>query len=353
MEDLLSSFGGVEVTARPNNPHAEHPHFALYKAKTTGSSQNERRKMVLHARKEARYDLLSMVRNLDEVESEVNDASEENMDCEQVRTCYARPKKFRNFLMLSEWLVDVPEDFASTYLAVPCPVGKRCLVLSARGRTRAYAKSGVMVREFPSMLPGGNRHHSPRGFALLDCIWSEVDKTYYVLDLVMWLNQSIIECETLFRFEWLKSRIEEEAPEVQETSRLNPVRFLRVPYYDCSPETLQRLMAEELPFSVSLDGVLFYHKESHYTHGNTPLVGWLKGYMFPEILGVPVPEFVTGERPVKYINLPCHIQYGKEKRNAKKNEEKMDVSSTGSQKKNAKKAAKSKSQDKEMEVSGT
>ncbi|MPC16774.1 Snurportin-1 [Portunus trituberculatus] len=339
MEDLLSSFGGVEVTSHPNNPHAEHPHFALYKNKTTGSSQEERRKMVLQARKEARYDLLSLVRNL-EGENEV-------------RTCYARPKKFRNFLMLSEWLVDVSEDFTSTYLAVPCPVGKRCLVMSSKGRTRVYAKSGVMVREFPSMLPGGNRRICSRGFALLDCIWSEVNKTYYILDLIMWRNQSIMECETLFRFEWLRCKIEEEGQEVQEVSNLNPVIFQRVPYYDCCPETLQRLMADQLPFSVALDGVLFYHRETHYTHGNTPLVGWLKGYMFPEILGVPVPESVLQERPLKYVNLQAHIQYGQQKRNVKKSEEKMEVASTKSQKKNTKKAGKSNSQENEMEVSGT
>lgn len=68
-------------------------------------------------------------------------------------------------------------------------------VPSCQGRTRAYAKSGVMVREFPSMLPGGNHQIRQRGFALLDCIWSEVNKTYYVLDLIMWLNQSILESE--------------------------------------------------------------------------------------------------------------------------------------------------------------
>ena len=34
--------------------------------------------------------------------------------------------------MLSEWLVDVPADFDTTYLTVPCPVGKRSLVVSAR-----------------------------------------------------------------------------------------------------------------------------------------------------------------------------------------------------------------------------
>ncbi|XP_050699084.1 snurportin-1-like [Eriocheir sinensis] len=353
MEDLLSSLGGIEVTSCPNNPHAEHPHFALYKVKATGSSQDERRKMVLQARKEARYDLLSLIRNIDEASSDVTDDNNDDMECEQVRSCYARPKKFRNFLMLSEWLVDVPENFCHTHLAVPCPVGKRCLVMAARGRTRAYAKSGVMVREFPTMLPGGNRHICNRGFALLDCIWSEVNKTYYVLDLIMWLNQSILESETQFRLEWLKSRMEEEAQEVQETSRLNPFRFQRVPYYDCSPETLQRLMAEEMPFSVPLDGILFYHKESHYTHGTTPLVGWLKGYMFPEILGIPVPESVLMEKPLKYVNLPSHIQYGEEKRNAKKNEEKMEVSSAQGQKKKNKKTTKSKLQESKMEVSGS
>ncbi|KAG0715356.1 Snurportin-1 [Chionoecetes opilio] len=304
MEDLLCSLGGVEVTRRPNNPHAEHPRFALYKAKTSGSSQQERRRMVLQARKEARYDLIALVRNLEEAESEGAAVSEEDMEYEQVRTCYARPRKFKNFIMLSEWLVDVPQDFAATHLAVPCPVGKRSLVMSAKGRTRVFAKSGVMVRQFPSMLPGGNRQLCSRGFALLDCIWSE----------------------TQFRFEWLRSKMEEESQEVQETSRLNPVRFQRVPYYDCSPETLAGLMARELPFSVALDGLLFYHKESHYTHGNTPLVGWLKGYMLPEILGVPVPDSVLAEKPVKYVSLPCHIQYGQDRKKEKSNKERVSVS---------------------------
>ena len=41
-----------------------------------------------------------------------------------------RPKQYKDFLMLSEWLVDVPENFATTYFAKPCPVGKRCLVVA-------------------------------------------------------------------------------------------------------------------------------------------------------------------------------------------------------------------------------
>ncbi|KAG7163834.1 Snurportin-1-like [Homarus americanus] len=284
MDDLLSSLSGVAVTAHPNNPHAEHPRFALYKAKSSGSSQHERRRKILEARREARYDLIMHLRCIEEENAESSEFSDDNMECEQERRCYFRPKKYHNFLMLSEWLVDVPEDFASSYFALPCPVGKRSLVVSARGRTRAYAKSGVKVTQFPSLLPGGNRHTYNKGYALLDCIWSETNKTYYILDLIVWLNQSIMECETMFRFEWLKSRMLEEIPEAAQVSRLNPYRFEHVPYYDCSPETLRSLIHEPLPFSVPLDGVLFYHKESHYTHGPTPLVGWLKAYMFPEIL---------------------------------------------------------------------
>ncbi len=44
------------------------------------------------------------------------------------------------------------------------------------------------------------------------------------------------------------------------------------------------------PFDFELDGLLFYHKQGHYFHGATPLVGWLKPFMLPEVIGVAVPE---------------------------------------------------------------
>lgn len=330
MEDLLNNLTGVSVTEHLNTPYAEHPYFALYKAKRTGSSQEERRKRVLDARKEARYDLLSHLRNIEEenVGSE-GSSSDDSMECEKERVCYRRPKKYRNFLMMSEWLVDVPEDFAASYLSVLCPVGKRTLIVSARGRTRAYTKAGIMVNQFPSQLPGGCYYSKRKGYALLDCIWSETEKTYFVLDLVVWLNQSIMECETLFRFEWAKSRILEETPDATEISKYNPYRFVPLPHYDCSPETLTRLVNKPLPFRVPLDGILFYHKESHYTHGPTPLVGWLKAYMFPEILGInQVAQVHISERPAKYISLPAHIQYGKDRQQQKQEalNRKMEVS---------------------------
>jgi hypothetical protein len=39
---------------------------------------------------------------------------------------------------------------------------------------------------------------------------------------------------------------------------------------------------------LQLDGLLFYHRRAHYTPGVSSLVGWLKPFMLPTILNVPV-----------------------------------------------------------------
>lgn len=57
--------------------------------------------------------------------------------------------------------------------------------------------------------------------------------------------------------------------------------------------------------------MLFYHKETHYTSGSTPLVGWLKTYMLPEILGVPVPQKIAESTPSDYLNAKQAISIDK------------------------------------------
>lgn len=51
------------------------------------------------------------------------------------------------------------------------------------------------------------------------------------------------------------------------------------------------------PSLPQVDGLLFYHKQTHYTPGSTPLVGWLRPYMAPEILGLAVPHSTLTARP--------------------------------------------------------
>jgi snurportin-1 len=64
-----------------------------------------------------------------------------------------------------------------------------------------------------------------------------------------------------------------------------------LPNYSCDPKSLHRIFNSDPNFEfdpIPLDGILFYHKRVHYLPGVTPLVGWLKGYMMPEMLNVQV-----------------------------------------------------------------
>lgn len=48
---------------------------------------------------------------------------------------------------------------------------------------------------------------------------------------------------------------------------------------------------------LQVDGLLFYHRETHYTPGSTPLVGWLRPYMVPDILGIEVAHCALTAKP--------------------------------------------------------
>jgi len=53
----------------------------------------------------------------------------------------------------------------------------------------------------------------------------------------------------------------------------------------------------------ALDGLLFYHQNSHYIPGTSPLVLWLKPSMLPEILNVSVPEVYIQTNPENCANI--------------------------------------------------
>jgi hypothetical protein len=73
---------------------------------------------------------------------------------------------FADELMLSEYMLKIPADLKDNWSFLVCPEGKRCLVIAKGGQTRAYARNGWRMKQFPSLLPGGCRHardlHAPR-----------------------------------------------------------------------------------------------------------------------------------------------------------------------------------------------
>uniref|UniRef100_A0A7N8X7H8 Snurportin-1 n=1 Tax=Mastacembelus armatus TaxID=205130 RepID=A0A7N8X7H8_9TELE len=288
MDDLTQALSAsFAVSKEPNSTAAPHPRLAQYKSKYSVLEQSERRRRFLELQKNKRLNYVNHARRLangdwtgadsdgeedmekqEDGEKEQDGAEkEEGMEIERRKL----PKHYANQLMLSEWLVDVPSELDTDWLMVVCPVGKRSLIVASKGSTAAYTKSGYCVNRFPSLLPGGNRHNSAMGkdYTILDCIYSEVDRTYYILDVMCWRGHPVYDCPTEFRFYWLQSKVQE-TEGLSEIAKRNPFRFVT-------------------EYSFSVDGLLFYHRQTHYTPGSTPLVGWLRPYMVTDILGIVVP----------------------------------------------------------------
>ncbi|XP_049963715.1 snurportin-1 isoform X1 [Schistocerca serialis cubense] len=265
-----------------------------YKARSKVKDQEERRQLLLHEQKRSRDESFNKTRGLLVLEEDLED---ESMDCTTPRV--ARKWPYYGVLMMSEWLLQVPADLDSKWFVVPCPVGKRTLVVSSRRGTRAYDKRGLPTASFQSVLPAGT---------MLDCVWCREQRKYFVLDVLMWNRKTLLDCETEFRSYWMETKFQQENSEATEKSAENPFPFLPLPYRRCTMDAVGDILSGvELPGG-SLDGLLFYHSESHYTAGSTPLVGWLKPHMIPEVLGVDVHPRYLEERPSDYESVAVYVQ---------------------------------------------
>jgi len=193
---------------------------------------------------------------------------------------------YRDQLMLPEAMVEVPENL-DEWIAIPVPQGgKRCLVISAKGRTTARLKNGYLFNRFSSALPCGNTkkgsRNNPKHFCLLDCIYYEPLLTYFVLDIQAWSANLYYECDTEFRRFWVQSKIGE-IPELSRISKFNSFHFKALSGYQVSVEGLKAAVEKQ---NFGVDGVLFYHRDSHYTPGLTPLVHFLPSSQIPSLLSV-------------------------------------------------------------------
>ncbi len=316
--NLESAFG---VSKKKNDPNKPHPRFSQYKCNVKGDDefrQESRRLKILDGQKKRRDDFLSIARNIvlgdleaddDEEDDEAEDVNDNEMDTSGY-VPRRMVRQYKNQLMQSEWLVDVPKDLAENWLLVPVPQGRRSLVIAGDGQTRHFNKAGRRFNRFPSNLPGGsrwNRLRHPEAMTFLDCIYVELENTYYVLDLMIWDDFSCYGCDTEFRQFWLASKLSE-CQDITIKSKVNPFIFKQLPSYPCDRESLSKVLTEPMSFDpLPLDGLLFYHKKVHYLPGSTPLVGWLKGYMVPEMLGIEVSQEIMRQRPNSYSTMTSYI----------------------------------------------
>ncbi|KAG5019601.1 hypothetical protein JHK87_015456 [Glycine soja] len=161
------------------------------------------------------------------------------------------PRGYFGFEMLSGRIILLECSFGTTTIkVVSCkklhwfvfarPSGKRCFVVSKKD---------------PS-------------YSILDCIFHEVDQTYYVIDMVCWRDYPLSDCTAEFRFFWLTSKLAETGA-FDPPSYYHKYRFSLVPVYSCDSSGLYAAYSAPVPYVK--DGLLFYNKHSHYQAGITPL----------------------------------------------------------------------------------
>lgn len=330
MDDLAAQLAGsFSVTREPNQTSSPHPRYSQYKLKSTKHDQESRRAKLLEIQKSRRFNFTNHVRKLtegdwssqnDDDEEEEVEKEEEDSEEMEVEVRLRRPgQNYKSQLMMSEWLVEVPADFATNWLAVLCPVAKRCLVVASRGKTRAFSKGGYCLDSHPSHLPGGSYHSDGKDSTIIDCLYSEANQTYYILDLMCWNGHTIYESETEFRFYWLHEKMQEFTT-LGTKCKGNPYKFVALPSFRCVQSDIATAVANA---TFEIDGLLFFHKATHYTFGSTPLVVWLKPYMLSEILDIDVPVQQMSHRPTDYTCYNDHVQKWKveEEEKTKKLEE--------------------------------
>lgn len=266
-----------------------------YKQRTTydrEQRQSDRRNELLAAHKKHRNCLVDAQRDIKPLKKE-----------RMVSVGHKRRNElFKNKLQLSEWWMERPDDIDSWCIR-PCPKGMRCLVVATDGRTEVYNKRGRFINRFRSRLPGDQRQR--QSMTMLDCVYVPILSEYFVLDVLAYGSQDLTDCEASFRFYWIQSRLQED--NLDTVSVQNQHAFRTIDNCECGDDVALNTFLASYPLWESnvpeLDGFLFYHKESAYVAGATPLVLWLFAFMLPEVLNVPeLNENYLLQKPDDYTN---------------------------------------------------
>ncbi|KAG0253703.1 hypothetical protein DFQ27_007266 [Actinomortierella ambigua] len=120
---------------------------------------------------------------------------------------------FKDQLMIPEPMTEIPDDLDTNYYIIPIPTGHRCFLISSDGRTTARLPSGqLLVSAFESCLPAGSstyKGNRKTDYCILDCVYSPRSRTFWTLDIMCWRGHPVYECETEFRFWWLRGKLAE------------------------------------------------------------------------------------------------------------------------------------------------
>lgn len=253
-----------------------------YKARGyLAAAADARRAAWLERQSESRRNLSAHLRSLQRCEAvadtevEIDEGKKVGREAEGRSKDGQRTPRFKVWrespVCMPDWMTDVPKQMSTEWCVGVRPDGRRAVVIAANGRTTVRSRNGQHLRRggpFRSRLPGGNTTEGAKGgTTVLDCVLSEQDPNVLVaIDVMVWNDTFLYDCNFEFRQFWLQTRLGE-----VDAANDTPLRFVPLQYQDATVDAILTAYhyAATHPFS---DGLLFYHREGHYSLGTTPLV---------------------------------------------------------------------------------
>lgn len=176
---------------------------------------------------------------------------------------------------MPEWLVTVPMHLnEDLWYAMPKPEGIRALVIAESKKTVSRNKNGFIMQKFVSYLPGGWSLADHDKTTVLDTIYVDSLKTYYVLDILFLKDAPVFQESTEIRQLILENHVfGESKANLADFSEHNEFKFVLLPKRPCNSVVLQSCYNDSTPYAK--DGILFYHKEAAYLsalHGTNPYI---------------------------------------------------------------------------------
>lgn len=189
---------------------------------------------------------------------------------------WKRPtNEYKRNLMLSEWMMEMPDDLEN-FLLVPCPKGIRCTLSNEKSRNaKLYYKNGSEFLTIKTNIPKGT---------VLDCVYTKT--TLFILDVIKYEEREFIECDTSFRTYWITNKFIEDDLLIYESKDYS-LKLQHLQMHDFANSHIIQNCFQTFPLfedGIELDGFLFYHKDAYYTFGESPLVLWLFPFMIEDVL---------------------------------------------------------------------
>jgi len=224
-------------------------------------------------------------RNREDISETTETSTPKNYSNTKQAKRYTAKDKFKDELMMPEYLTEIPADLQTSWYVIPIPANsQRCLVMTTGVKTISRKPDGSFLKCFTSTLPCGYsaRNTSGNDFCVLDCFYNQELSCHFVLDIMCWKGYAVYDCDSEFRFFFAQSKLQEVSVHIRNQN--NPCPFIFLPRLEVTAQSLQNFcdgswltsyvrntLQTEIP-PITPSSLYFYNKEAIYFTGTTPLV---------------------------------------------------------------------------------